>query len=127
ASVEGARLRLPHGAVELDAEAARRVEGHDLLIAGVRPEHFEDASRLDDERRNRGLVFRARIDVIEWLGSEQFAYIPFEAPEAVRRPLDELAAELDSEQLRTQLVVSLDAESELAEGEEAELWLDPAR
>ncbi len=127
ASVEGARLRLPHGEVELGAEAARRVEGHELLIAGVRPEHFEDASRLADERRKRGLVCRARIDVIEWLGSEQFAYIPFEAPEAVRRPLDELAAELDSEQLRTQLVVSLDAESELAEGEEAELWLDPAR
>ena len=65
--------------------------------------------------------------MIEWLGSEQYAYIPFEAPDAVRRPLEELATELDSEQLRTQLVVTLDAESRVAEGSEAELWLDPSR
>ena len=42
-------------------------------------------------------------------------------------PLAELAEELDSEQVRTQLVVALDAENELTEGSEAELWLDPTR
>jgi multiple sugar transport system ATP-binding protein len=61
------------------------------------------------------------------LGSEQFAYIPFEAPPEVAEPLAELAEELDSEQVRTQLVVALDAENELTEGSEAELWLDPSR
>jgi multiple sugar transport system ATP-binding protein len=65
--------------------------------------------------------------VIAWLGSEQYAYIPFEAPDEVRRPLAVLATELDSEQLRTQLVVTLDAESQVTEGSDAELWLDPSR
>ena len=127
ASVEGATLSLPVGEIELTHDMAGQVEGHDILIAGIRPEHFEDASLLDDARRRQGLVFRDRIDVIEWLGSEQYAYIPFEAPEKVRRPLEELATELDSEQIRTQLVVTLDAESRVVEGEDADLWLDPSR
>ena len=99
--------------LKLAWEAQERGE---ILIAGVRPEHFEDAHLLDDSRRAGGLVFAAHIDVIEWLGSEQYAYIPFEAPEEVRRPLEELATELDSEQIRTQLVVSLAAESRVRQG-----------
>jgi multiple sugar transport system ATP-binding protein len=82
---------------------------------------------LDDARKAQGLTFEAHVDVIEWLGSEQYAYIPFEAPEEVRAPLQELAADLDMEQLRTQLVVNLDAESRVSEGQNATLWLDPSR
>jgi multiple sugar transport system ATP-binding protein len=59
--------------------------------------------------------------------SEQYAYVPFEAPEEVRRALSELATELDIEQLRTQLVITLDADTRVAEGTDAELWLDPTR
>jgi multiple sugar transport system ATP-binding protein len=124
ASVEGSKLALPIGDVELTTDMASEVEGHDILIAGVRPENFADATLLDDDRRRKGLSFRDRIDVIEWLGSEQYAYIPFEAPEKVRKPLAELATELDSEQIRTQLVVTLDADSRVVEGQEADLWLD---
>jgi multiple sugar transport system ATP-binding protein len=120
-------LELPIGTIELSPDVAERVDGHDLLIAGVRPEHFEVASRLDDDRLTEGLQFTAHVDVIEWLGSEQYAYIPFEAPDEVRRPLQELATELDSEHLRTQLVVTLDAESRLSKGGDADLWLDPSR
>jgi multiple sugar transport system ATP-binding protein len=127
AGVEGSTLHLPIGDIELASSLASRIEGHDLLIAGVRPEHFEVASKLDDDRRAEGLSFTAHVDVIEWLGSEQYAYIPFEAPDEVRKPLDELASELDSEQLRTQLVVTLDAESRLRKGSDADLWLDPSR
>jgi multiple sugar transport system ATP-binding protein len=127
ASVSGGKLSLPIGDIELTDDLTRQVEGRDILIAGIRPEHFEDASLLDEARRGEGLVFSAHIDVIEWLGSEQYAYIPFEAPDEVKRPLDELANELDSEQIRTQLVVTLDAESRVKAGAEAELWLDPGR
>jgi multiple sugar transport system ATP-binding protein len=127
ATVSGTTLELPVGRMEITPDVANRVAGHEVLIAGVRPEHFEDADLLDEDRRRQGLVFSERIDVIEWLGSEQYAYIPFEAPEQVRRPLEELATELDSEQIRTQLVVTLDAESRVVEGEPADLWLDPGR
>jgi multiple sugar transport system ATP-binding protein len=127
AGVEDSTLHLPIGDIELTRELVDEVKGHDILIAGVRPEHFEDASMLDDARKAQGLTFEAHVDVIEWLGSEQYAYIPFEAPEEVRAPLQELAADLDMEQLRTQLVVNLDAESRVSEGQNATLWLDPSR
>jgi multiple sugar transport system ATP-binding protein len=127
AGVDGSTLHLPIGDIELTSDLTSRVEGHDLLIAGVRPEHFEVAALLDDSRRAEGLSFTAHVDVIEWLGSEQYAYIPFEAPDEIREPLAELANELDSEQLRTQLVVTLDAESRLQKGADADLWLDPSR
>ncbi len=127
ATVDGGKLSLPVGDIDLTRDLVEQVQGHDVLIAGIRPEHFEDASLLDDTRKGEGLLFTAQIDVIEWLGSEQYAYIPFEAPHEVKRPLEELATELDSEQIRTQLVVTLDAESRVKQGADAELWLDPTR
>jgi multiple sugar transport system ATP-binding protein len=126
-TVDGTTLHLPVAEVELTPEVAERVAGRDIVIAGIRPEHFEDAHLLDADKLAQGVEFRAKVDVIEWLGSEQYAYIPFEAPDEVRRPLEELAADLDSEQMRTQLVVVIDAASQIAEHSEAELWLDPRR
>jgi multiple sugar transport system ATP-binding protein len=127
ASVDGTKLGLAIGDIELTDDVAEKVAGHGILIAGVRPEHFEDASLIDEARRAEGLTFTAEVDVIEWLGAEQFAYIPFEAPPEVAVPLAELAAELDTEQIRTQLVVILDPESRIEEGREAQLWFDPGR
>ena len=63
--------------------------------------------------------------MIEWLGDQQVAYVPFEAPEAIQQQLGDLQRELDSESIRTQLVVKLDAASDVREGGEVELWFDP--
>jgi multiple sugar transport system ATP-binding protein len=125
--VEGTTLHLPIADVKVTPEIAETIGDREVLIAGVRPEHFDVAAKVEEQRRGRGMVFTAHVDVIEWLGSEQYAYMPFEAPPEVAKPLAELAEELDSEQVRTQLVVALDAENELEEGSEAELWLDPTR
>ena len=57
----------------------------------------------------------------------QYAYIPFEAPAEIERQLAELAAELDTEQVRTQIVASLDASSHVAEGGDMDLWFEPSR
>jgi multiple sugar transport system ATP-binding protein len=127
AAVEGGSVRLPFGTVALPPAMAERIAGQRLLIAGLRPEHFEDATRLDPATEGRGVTFSAMVDVTEWLGAEQFAYIPYEAPPEITDQLRSLARELDSESLRTQLVVALDPDSQIARGEEAELWFDPAR
>jgi multiple sugar transport system ATP-binding protein len=127
AQVDGRRVSLPFVDFEL-AEAPAGDSGESrLLIAGIRPEHFEDASLLDATDRGRGVTFKATVDVTEWLGAEQYAYIPFEAPEAVTNQLRNLAQELDSESIRTQLVVSVDTTSHIREGGEAQLWFDPAK
>jgi multiple sugar transport system ATP-binding protein len=62
AAVEGATLHLPIGDIKLTREMADEVQGHDILIAGARPEHFEDASMLDDARKAEGLTFEAHVD-----------------------------------------------------------------
>ena len=125
AKVRGGSIELPFVTVPLSDEVARKVQGHDLLIAGVRPEHFEDAKLVTDT--SRGVVFTATVDVIEWLGNEQYAYVPFETSPDVADKLTELAKEVESESTRTQLVVSLDAASRVQEGEQAELFMNTQR
>ncbi len=127
ATVEEDAVVLPFARVGLPKEVCERIAGRNLLIAGIRPDHFEDATLVDDGERAHGVTFHAHIDVTEWLGNELFAYIPFEAPAEVNERLKSLARELDSENLRTQLVVSLDTASRIKDGEQAELWFDPTR
>ena len=127
ATVAENAVNLPFARVELPRDVCERISGRNLLIAGIRPDHFEDAALVDDGERAHGVTFEAHIDVTEWLGNELFAYIPFEAPAEVNERLKSLARELDSENLRTQLVVSLDTASRIKDGEQAELWFDTSR
>jgi len=127
ATLEGNKLRLPFVTVDMPPGYADLVKGYDLLIAGVRPEHFEDASLIDPAKRGKGATFEADVDVIEWLGNEQYAYIPFEAPPEITKQLGDLERELDSEQMRTQLVVALDPATSIKEGSQARLWFDTTR
>ena len=124
AIVQGSNVETPFGSVALDERQAGAVAGRDLVLMGARPEHFEDASLVEPTKREFGVNFRARVDVTEWLGDSQYAYIPFDAPEAVTAQLRELSRELDSDQLRTQAIVSIDAASRIREGREAEFWMD---
>ncbi|MDN5789807.1 MAG: sn-glycerol-3-phosphate ABC transporter ATP-binding protein UgpC [Micrococcales bacterium] len=123
AQVDGATLRLPFCDVEIGADLAAKVEGKDIVIVGIRPEHIKDAS-LDDGVQ--GAAFTAPVDVTEWLGNEQYAYIPFDADPAVRAKLDELDRDLDGEGMRTQIVVNLDARSRIREGDDESFVFDPA-
>ncbi|HEY5856427.1 MAG TPA: ABC transporter, partial [Aldersonia sp.] len=54
-------------------------------------------------------------------------FVPYEAPPEIASKLAELESELDSEQMRTQMVVALDPMSRVSEGDTATLWLDPSR
>jgi multiple sugar transport system ATP-binding protein len=124
ATLEGNQLKMPFGTITIPDEKARRAADKELLIAGIRPEHFEDAAVLDADRKAKGSTFDATVDVTEWLGSEQYAYIPFEAPPEVQQQLQTLERELDGEALHTQLVVSLDSQSRIVREVESELWVD---
>ncbi len=123
-TLEGRTLKLPFFDLELSEEVVAKVQGRDVLIAGVRPEYFEDASQAE---REGGATFSADVDVTEWLGDELYAYLPFAADGAVRDQLEELDRELDGEGMRTQLVVALDGQSRIRDGQRADLWLDTSR
>jgi multiple sugar transport system ATP-binding protein len=123
ATVEDGKITLPFGTFPLPADKAARAEGKGLMLAGIRPEHFEDVSVLKDEA-DSSRTFEAHIEVREWLGDQQYAYVPYDADATTQDQLRELAREADSESLRTQLVVSLDAASKITDDDNTVLFID---
>src|SRR3954469_25675082 len=74
ATVDGSRVKLPMCEYELpDTLDANVMQGHDLIV-GVRPEHFEEIASAGTTGRDEGARFTARIDLLEWLGSDLFAH-----------------------------------------------------
>src|SRR5689334_3284391 len=85
AHVEDGKVRLPFGEVPL----REGLQAGGEVIAGIRPEDFEDASLTGDLPDH--LTFEAPIDLVESMGSEIYAYFPVEAPAAQSQELAELA------------------------------------
>jgi multiple sugar transport system ATP-binding protein len=116
---------LPFG--EVPANRSITSAGTARLIAGIRPEHFEDAALLGDER-SRGLTFRANIDVVESMGSEFYAYFTLEGEVAESEELADLAKDAGSESTGAEMIVArLDPASGVKQGQDAELWIDPEK
>ncbi|HKY76747.1 MAG TPA: TOBE domain-containing protein, partial [Acidimicrobiia bacterium] len=95
------------------------------LVIGIRPEHLEDEALVDPAVRERGIGFEVEVEAVEWLGAEQFVYVPWEAPGDLVEPLEQLAAELDRELTRLWLVARVDPKSDIQRGDKARLWFDP--
>ncbi|MCV7421533.1 sn-glycerol-3-phosphate ABC transporter ATP-binding protein UgpC [Mycobacterium yunnanensis] len=127
ARISGDTVELPFVSIPLRDEWRGAVTDGKIYIAGIRPGAFEDAEFVDAGKKSRGVTFDVTIDVTEWLGNEQYAFVPFEAPAEIVSQLAELASELDSEQMRTQICVELDPLSRVRNGDEATLWLDAER
>jgi multiple sugar transport system ATP-binding protein len=127
ATVEGTTLKLPFGDIEIPAEKAERAEGKGLLIAGVRPESFAESSAPHARDVSAANTFTATVDVVEWLGNETYAYLPFDAPPEVQSQLEDLEKELDGEVVRTQLVITLDGSSDVRGGDRVEIWMDASK
>jgi multiple sugar transport system ATP-binding protein len=114
ATVENGTLKLPLGDVRLPQqlrERIGRVENGTQLIAGIRPEDFEDES----------------------LGAELYAHFSLPPEHRVEsQELSELAADAGAGDVTElgegdQIVARLDAASPVVEGSEAELWIDTRR
>jgi multiple sugar transport system ATP-binding protein len=133
AELSDGRVKLPIG--EVDADEATRDRGDGPVVAGLRPESFEDAAIIgDDLKRGRGIAFKAEIDLVESLGSDLYAHFRIESEgvesdqlaDLVGDSLDETgAASLDEGQ--EQVIARLDAASGVRRGEQAELWVDTSQ
>jgi multiple sugar transport system ATP-binding protein len=93
--IAGGKLRLPMVEVQLDDAVARALGGRERVVTvGVRPEHFEDAALVAEDRAAHGVVFSARVEMVDWTGSELYAYLRYRVPEAPAEP-GVLVARLD--------------------------------
>ena len=130
--IDGDSLKLPIGMLRLPDSMRRQLDagsggGRNGVVAGLRPEDFEDASLVGDH--HSGHTFTAKIDVLESMGSEFYAHIPLESERVSATELEELAqdagaADLPHSQPGTQLIARLDAASRARQGQEAELWVN---
>ena len=125
ATLDGDQLQLPFVTFTLPEDMREQVGDREHVMVGIRPERFDDAEAVDGDKAADGVTFDAEIDVVEWLGNEQYAYVPYEAPEMLEETLEELERDLDSERMRSQLVVALDPSSTIDAGTTAKLWFDP--
>jgi multiple sugar transport system ATP-binding protein len=122
----------PLGEIQLHEEARARAGSHSgSVIVGVRPETFQDASMVGDDIRDRGVTFKAKIDLIESLGAEEYVYFEVEGTQVQSEELSELAADSGAQEVPTsgegQVVARLDPESSVRRGEETELWVDTTK
>ncbi len=124
ATIDGNVIRTSLGDIEIPEEKAAKAHGRDVVLVGVRPEFFEDASLVEDHKLGHGSKFTAELTHTEWLGNEQYGYIHFDPAPEVRELLNNLARDMDADELRPQVVVTLDASSRIRGGRAAELWLD---
>jgi multiple sugar transport system ATP-binding protein len=135
ATIEGDTVKLPMGDVRLP-QRLREGVGHTdgkPLIAGIRPESFEDASLVGDAK-DRGTTFTARIDVLESMGSELFVHFAgghgggdIQSQELQELAEDAGAGDVPSSGEEGQITARLDAASKVQEGQEVELWVDAER
>jgi multiple sugar transport system ATP-binding protein len=132
AELSGEELRLPIGTVRLPDAVRQRLNAGpgasgSRVIAGLRPEDFEDVSLVQDPAR--GHRFNAKIDVLESMGAEYYAYFDVEAERVETSELAELAADAGAADLPqrrggSQVVARLGAASRVKQGEQGELWFN---
>jgi len=130
ARLEQGKLRTKLGDLALSDEMRRALEqraGERDVILGLRPESFEDAALLPADVKAHGITFSVSIDVLESMGSDVFAYFTLEGGPAQSAELEELAHDsgrADTGSDADQIVARLAAETNVREGEAAELWAD---
>jgi multiple sugar transport system ATP-binding protein len=123
ARLEDGQVKLPFGAIPIPDGIESKSRD---VIAGIRPEHFEDAA-ID----GRGLRFTAEANLVESMGSELYAYLDLPgAHELHTDQLDELAADSGMDEVPgggTTVVARLDAASQASARARIELAIDTSQ
>jgi multiple sugar transport system ATP-binding protein len=134
ATLDGDNAHLPMVDVHLTGEAHERAaaaQPGQSVVAGIRPESFEDASLVSGDVRDRGATFKTTIDLVESLGAEKYAYFQIEESSVESEELRELAEDAGTAEVpgatEGQVVARLEAASRVDRGTEAELWLDSSK
>ncbi|MCB0830810.1 MAG: ABC transporter ATP-binding protein, partial [Solirubrobacterales bacterium] len=126
--VNGGEVELPFATIPLNDDLKGAAGGDREVICGIRPEHFEDAELIGDHLGD-GVTFEAKINLVESMGSELYAY--FESGSEESGKVEEAASAAGLEALAGgdagQVVTRLPPESKAKRGETLKFWVDPDR
>ena len=130
AEIKGDRIHLPFGDVPRGAALRGVPDGN--VIAGVRPESFEDAELAPDHHQGESFTFETEIELVESMGSELYAYFNYEGETASSDQLEEIAsdaglADVPGAGETGRVVARLSPDSKVAKGQKSKLWLDAER
>jgi multiple sugar transport system ATP-binding protein len=121
-------VKLPFGEITLTQDAHDVLGQHPKvqnLIAGIRPEHLEDAALLDGYARIRALTFPVTVDLVESLGADKYLYFTTAGSGARAEQLAELAAE--SGAAENEFVARVSTESKAGKGQQVDLAFDTSK
>jgi multiple sugar transport system ATP-binding protein len=132
AELSGGKVKLPFG--EADAADGLGDGREGQVVAGLRPESFEDAEMVGELSEERGIVFEAEIDLVESLGSDLYAYFHIESSGVESDQLADLVSERLEEtgvpevrEGQEQIVARLDPASGIKRRASAKLWADTSK
>ena len=124
-------VQLPFGEVTLTDEARAALDQHRPsadLIAGVRPEQFDDAAVIDAYARIQSLTFEVDAELVESLGADKYVHFRLEGAGAQAAQLDQLADDTaDAGSSETTYVARVSAKSAATAGGKVELALDTSK
>jgi multiple sugar transport system ATP-binding protein len=132
----GEKVETPFGTLKVPAEARaglRAAKRARNVILGIRPESFEDAKIVSTANKRHGVTFNAKIDLVEAMGAENYAYFHLEGTRVESAELEEVAADAGLGEVpsasggETALVARLDERSKITQGSDAQLWVDTRR
>jgi multiple sugar transport system ATP-binding protein len=135
AEVVDGKIHLPIGEVDPAHIEGLELPSQGKIVAGMRPENFEDASIVPGEvKAERGLTFDADMDLVESLGSDLYAYFHIESEGVQSDQLADLVGERLAEtgaagrrEGHEQIVARLEPTSKVKRRQKAELWADTAK
>jgi multiple sugar transport system ATP-binding protein len=129
--IDGDNIKTPIGDMKIPDSVRARLQsgpggGRGGVIVGLRPEDFEDASLVNTQ--SGGITFKTKIDVLESMGSEFYAYFVIASEKVSARELEELASEAGAADLPhqdgSQITARLEPASKVRQGQEVELWFN---
>ena len=129
--IDGENIKTPLGTMRIPDTIRNRLQsgpggGRGGVIVGMRPEDFEDSALVGDQ--SGGITFKTKIDVLESMGSEFYAYFVVDADKVSSRELEELASDAGGADLPrqegSQITARLEPASNVRQGQETELWFN---
>ncbi|HEX3359932.1 MAG TPA: sn-glycerol-3-phosphate ABC transporter ATP-binding protein UgpC [Solirubrobacterales bacterium] len=135
ADISGGKIHLPIGEVDPAQIDGLELPAEGKVVAGIRPESFEDATIVPDQTKaQRGLTFEAEIDLVESLGSDLYAYFHIESEGVQSDQLADLVGERLAEtgtagkrEGQEQIVARLEPTSKVKRRQTAQLWADTSK